>query len=210
MGINTDPLQHLRRVCAWANEPGNEILRAPFTMTAYDLTWAVAVTPYFGVAVRSGVHLRDVDPIGLGVLRTHFFPPLPEDMQAPGSSLATLKEWCGKTDWPAPEACPNCKNGEDKESCTFCDGFGLVVQVHEESPGWIGDVLIDRAFLGWMLEPFTDELVSICMRGPLGAVNVIGKGWIVTVMPRGDRHSSRAANAPQLMALPVRAPALRS
>ncbi len=200
MAILVNPIAHLKRVIAWGNEPEHPVMGAPFAIDAYGQRWIVGSCLQFAVAVHhADDDVRALEPWAVGQVREALFPLLPDSGRAPGSSLASLKEWCGPVEWPVAEPCPDCKGGAGRAACAFCDGVGTMIPVHEERPGWIGEVLIDRAFLAWVLEPFDDVHVAVCSRGPRAPLNIIGKGWIVTVMPRVDHLAQQ--NAPHLLVL---------
>lgn len=204
MAMTCKPISFLRRITAWALEPTHPIMRAPFALEHWGMRWVVGSSREFAVALRlTQEPAAPLDARAVEQARLMLFPNIPSKGSAPGSSLAALKEWAGPVEWPAPEACPTCHGGEGHPSCTFCSGRGLVVPVHDARPGWMGDVLIDRAFLAWVLSPFDDENVAVCTRGPHGPVHVVGQSWIATVMPRADHAAQKDAPSLFMLAVPV-------
>lgn len=200
MAILVNPVAHLERIARWANMPRHPIMRAPFAIEARGLRWVVGASHAFAVALRSDeIEARDLDSAHVDRVLDTVFGGVAHGMKAPGNRLAALKEWCGPVDWPVAEQCPKCKGEQTVPMCDFCDGVGTMIPCHDQRPGWIGDTLIDRAFLAWTLEPFHDEHVAVGGFGRLDALMVVGSGWIVLVMPRADHAAQR--NAPHLTAL---------
>lgn len=211
MGITCNPIAFLRRISAWALEPSHPVVGAPFIVEHLGYPWAVAASRTFGVALRlTNAPLPPLDGRAVNGVRHSLFPGILASGSAPGNSLADLKAWAGPVDWPVPEACPACGGGENHPACDFCSGVGRVVRSHEERPGWLGEVLIDRAFLAWVLSPFDDEMVAVCTRGQRSPLHIVGQSWIATVIPRADHAEQKDAPSLFMVGIPVDADARKA
>jgi hypothetical protein len=127
------------------------------------------------------------------------------------TDVAALREWCGTPVWPGPGQCPTCE-GRGKGRCDICSGKGECSNCQQGCPECLGSgafecepcegkgqvkhlpvvsraarigeqVVVDRVFLGRVLEAMEDGEVEISGTEPKEAIKLRQGDVIALVMP---------------------------